>query len=97
MEVDQVEPCPYVYAKRPPITEAVVELRLAAPIEVDQVEKIKDRLTDEYPVAPQIVQNISMVPGPDNQNRMQVDFGGYRMTSGRGGRNHLSPGRRIGN
>ncbi len=67
--------------RRPPITEAVVELRFAAPIEVDQVEKIKDRLTDDYPVTPQIMQNISFISAPGNQNSTQVEFAGYRMSS----------------
>jgi uncharacterized protein (TIGR04255 family) len=67
--------------RRPPITEAVVELRFAEPIEVDQVDKIKDRLTDDYPVPPQTVQNISIVAGPGNQNRAQVEFGAHRMSS----------------
>jgi uncharacterized protein (TIGR04255 family) len=67
--------------RRPPITEAVLELRLADPIEVDQVDKIRDRLADDYPVPPQIMQNISIISGPGNQNHTQVDFGGYRMSS----------------
>jgi uncharacterized protein (TIGR04255 family) len=67
--------------RRPPITEAVVEVRLADPIEVDQVEKIKDRLTDDYPVPPQIMQNISITAGPGGQNSAQVEFGGYRLAS----------------
>jgi uncharacterized protein (TIGR04255 family) len=76
--------------RRPPITEAVVELRFAAPIEVDQVEKIKDRLTDDYPVTPQIMQNISFIAAPGNQNstQVQVEFAGYRMSSADGQRRH---------
>jgi uncharacterized protein (TIGR04255 family) len=67
--------------RRPPITEAVVELRLANPIEIEQVDKIRDRLTEEYPVPPQIVQNVSIISGPGDQNRAQVDFAAYRMSS----------------
>ncbi len=67
--------------RRPPITEAVVELRFAAPIEAEQVEKIKDRLTDDYPVTPQMMQNISFIAAPGNQSSTQVEFVGYRMTS----------------
>jgi uncharacterized protein (TIGR04255 family) len=67
--------------KRPPITEAVVELRLAEPMEVEQTDKIKDRLTDDYPLPPQVMQNISFTAGPGDQNRTQVDFVGYRMSS----------------
>ncbi len=58
--------------RRPPITEAVVELRFAAPIEAEQVEKIKDRLTDDYPVTPQMMQNISFIAAPGNQSSTQV-------------------------
>jgi uncharacterized protein (TIGR04255 family) len=67
--------------RRPPITEAVVELRLADPIGIDEVDKIKDRLSDEYPVPPQVMQNVSIIAGPGNQNRAQVEFGAYRMSS----------------
>src|SRR5207249_3100467 len=64
--------------RRPPITEAVVELRLATPIEFDQIEKIKDRLTDQYPVTPQQMQQISINAGPGNQNTANVEVVGYR-------------------
>jgi uncharacterized protein (TIGR04255 family) len=67
--------------KRPPITEAVVELRLADPLEIDQVDKIKDRLTDDYPVPPQILQNISFTAGAGEQNLTTVEFNGYRLSS----------------
>jgi uncharacterized protein (TIGR04255 family) len=67
--------------RRPPITEAVVEFCLAAPIDSELVEKMKARLTDEYPVLPQIVQNISFAAGPDSQNGATVEFVGYRMSS----------------
>jgi uncharacterized protein (TIGR04255 family) len=67
--------------RRPPITEAVVELRLAKPIEIDQVDKIRDRLIDNYPVPPQVMQNISFTAGPGDQNRTQIDFAGYRLSS----------------
>src|ERR1700682_6829116 len=85
--------------RRPPITEAVLELRLADPIEIDQVDKIKDRLADDYPVPPQIMQNISITTGPGDQNRAQVDFGGYRLSSADAtnvaiiGRQHFSASR----
>ena len=64
--------------KRAPITEAVVELRLAAPLPVEQVEKIKDLLTEDYPLAPQITQQVTIrsdAPQP------AVEFVGYRMSS----------------
>jgi uncharacterized protein (TIGR04255 family) len=67
--------------RRPPITEAVVELRLADPIDVDHVEKIKDRLTEDYPVLPQVMQNISFTAVPGGQNSTQIEFGGYRLSS----------------
>jgi uncharacterized protein (TIGR04255 family) len=67
--------------RRPPITEAVLELRLAAPIARDQVEKIKDRLEEEYPLPPQMMQNISFTAGPGDQHGTQVDFAGYRLSS----------------
>ncbi|SHH25628.1 TIGR04255 family protein [Bradyrhizobium erythrophlei] len=68
--------------RRPPITEAVVELRLADPIGIDEVEKIRDRLTGDYPVPPQLLQNISFTAGPgDQNNRAQVEFAGYRLSS----------------
>lgn len=64
--------------KRPPITEAVVELRLAAPIEQNQVEKIKQRLEDRYPLFAGFVQNISVLsPG----TAPKVEIAGYRLTS----------------
>jgi uncharacterized protein (TIGR04255 family) len=67
--------------RRPPITEAVLELRLADQLEMDQVEKIRDRLVDDYPILPQMLQNISVTAGPGDQHRSQIDFGGYRLLS----------------
>ena len=67
--------------RRPPITEAVLELRLADQLEIDQVEKIRDRLVEEYPILPQMLQNISVLAGPGDQHRSQIDFGGYRLLS----------------
>jgi uncharacterized protein (TIGR04255 family) len=67
--------------RRPPITEAVLELRLAASIELEQVEKIKDRLSEDYPVPPETVQHISFQAGPGTQNHAKVEFLGYRMSS----------------
>ena len=65
--------------KRAPITEAVVELRLAAPLPVEQVERVKAQLTDDYPLAPEIVQNITIRPGPVPQP--SIEFAAYRMFS----------------
>jgi uncharacterized protein (TIGR04255 family) len=67
--------------RRPPITEAVVELRLGDQIDIDQVDRIKDRLADDYPISPQTIQNISLIAGPGNQNRTQVEFGAYKLLS----------------
>jgi hypothetical protein len=38
--------------KRPPITEAVIEIRLGAPIDSGLLDRIKDELLKEYPVPP---------------------------------------------
>jgi uncharacterized protein (TIGR04255 family) len=65
--------------KRAPITEAVVELRLATPLPVELVEKVKAQLTDDYPLTPQIVQNITVHPGPVPQP--SIEFAAYRMFS----------------
>jgi uncharacterized protein (TIGR04255 family) len=68
--------------RRPPITEAVVEVRFADLIDMDQVEKIKDRLVnDEYSGLPQVVQNISFTTTLDNQTSSKVEFAGYRLSS----------------
>lgn len=67
--------------RRPPITEAVVELRLADQIGVAEVDKIRDRLAPDYPVPPELMQNISFTTGRGEQNRAQVDFAGYRLSS----------------
>jgi uncharacterized protein (TIGR04255 family) len=65
--------------KRPPITEAVVEFRLAAPISIEQVEKVKSQLTSEYPLPPQAVQKLAIHPGSLQQPSIELD--GYRMVS----------------
>ena len=67
--------------RRPPITEAVVELRLVAPIEVEQVEKIKERLANRYPLLAGSVQNIEIVAGPGQNAAPKMEFSGYRLTS----------------
>lgn len=64
--------------RRPPITEAVVELRFAAPIEQDQVDKVKQRMEDRYPLLAGFVQHIS-VAGPGTAPKMEI--AGYRLTS----------------
>jgi uncharacterized protein (TIGR04255 family) len=85
--------------RRPPITEAVLELRLADLLEIDQVEKIKDRLAGDYPILPQTLQNISIIAGLGDQHRSQVEFGGYRLSSAEAndivvmGRGHISTSR----
>jgi uncharacterized protein (TIGR04255 family) len=65
--------------KRAPITEAVVELRLAAPLPIELVEKVKTQLTDDYPLAPQIMQSITVRTGPVPQP--SIEFAAYRMFS----------------
>ena len=67
--------------RRPPITEAVIELRVADPIEIDQAEKIKDRLLDDYPITPQTMQQISITAGTGNQSAAKVEFAAYRLSS----------------
>jgi uncharacterized protein (TIGR04255 family) len=64
--------------KRAPITEAIVELRLAAPIAAEQVEKIKDLLAADYPLAPQVTQNVTLRTDSPNAT---IEFVGYRLFS----------------
>jgi uncharacterized protein (TIGR04255 family) len=68
--------------KRPPIVEAVIEVRLQTPIDSDLLERIKDELLKEYPVPPlrTMAVNVELSEAPKVLQQAQ----GYRLSSGDG-------------
>lgn len=83
--------------KRAPITEAVIEIRLEAPIEPDLLERIKDRLLDEYPAPP--LKTMAVDVELSDEPKLSQQAQGYRLGSGDGaslvtiGRNLLTTSR----
>jgi uncharacterized protein (TIGR04255 family) len=63
---------------RPPITEAVVELRFAAPQSIDHVEKVKSQLAGDYSLPPQALQSLTISPGASAPT---LGLEGYRLFS----------------
>ena len=53
--------------KRPPITEAVIEIRLGAPVSMELVERVRDKLIEEYPLPVQKVMVVNFALGPGIQ------------------------------
>jgi uncharacterized protein (TIGR04255 family) len=66
--------------KRPPITEAVVEVRIAPPANRDLLDKVQGRLQSEYPLPPQRTFNMHVEVGEETAKLRQEPLG-YRLTS----------------
>src|SRR4051812_15059208 len=65
--------------KRPPITEAVIELRFEPPVERDLLDRANKRLLENYPLAAE--NQIINVEVGDAAATVQRAFQGYRLTS----------------
>jgi uncharacterized protein (TIGR04255 family) len=65
--------------RRPPITEAVIEIKVEGPIERGLIDKVKDRLLTNYPIGPQENTNFNIELGAEP--RVQKQFLGYRLTA----------------
>jgi uncharacterized protein (TIGR04255 family) len=70
---------PQLY-KRPPITEAVIEIRIDSPIAMDRVERIRERLVEAYPLPPQKVMLLNF-EFQEQSPRVQQQLQGYRLTA----------------
>src|SRR4051794_40990690 len=66
--------------KRPPITEAVVEVRIASSIEQELLEKVKARLMEYYPLPPQRRFDMQVEVG-EQSTKVRQSASGYRLTS----------------
>lgn len=66
--------------KRPPITEAVIEVRLRSPIDADLLDKLLGRLAEEYPLPPQRTVNLN-VEFSDTSAKVKPELSGYRLTA----------------
>jgi uncharacterized protein (TIGR04255 family) len=69
--------------KRPPITEAVVEVRMASAIDAGLSQKLQNRLAERYPAPPQKTANISFELTETGANIRQ-DVSGFKILSGDG-------------
>lgn len=70
---------PQLY-KRPPITEAVIEVRIENGISVELVERVRDRLLKTYPLPPQKVLTFNFELAED-VSKVQQKLEGYRLTA----------------
>jgi uncharacterized protein (TIGR04255 family) len=69
--------------KRPPITEAVVEVRIDAGVTMPRVERVRDKLLESYPLPVQtlIAANVEL---REDTPRVQQQLQGYRLTAADG-------------
>src|SRR5947209_2280742 len=70
--------------KRPPITEAAVEVRIEGEINLKLVERVRDRLLQSYPLPPQSLFGADVELREDASTRVQQHFLGYRLTAADG-------------
>lgn len=66
--------------KRPPITEAVIEVRIGRPIDAGLLEKLQKRLSRDYPLPPQRTVHINVHLG-DESATVKREFEGYKLTA----------------
>jgi uncharacterized protein (TIGR04255 family) len=71
--------------KRPPIAEAVVEIRIQNAISMDTVERVRDKLLEDYPLPPQKVILLNFEIRED-AHTVQQQLQGYRLTAPDGAR-----------
>jgi uncharacterized protein (TIGR04255 family) len=69
--------------KRPPITEAVIEVRLANILDVKTIEKLKDKFADTHPLPPIPLLDYK-VDISDSGAMVSKNVNGYRITSADG-------------
>jgi uncharacterized protein (TIGR04255 family) len=65
--------------KRPPITEAVVEIRLETPLGAPLVERVRDRFLEFYPLPPQSVLHVAVQVGTET-SKLRQQIHAYRLT-----------------
>jgi len=70
--------------KRPPITEAVVEVSIEAPIGMPFVERVRDKLVEHYPPPVQSIITANFEFRPDGSHVVQNQVRGYKLTAGDG-------------
>jgi uncharacterized protein (TIGR04255 family) len=69
--------------KRPPIAEAVIEIRVQDPISKELLDRLKDRLLKYYPALPQQTMALNVEIG-EKAAKLQQQFEAYKLTSGDG-------------
>jgi uncharacterized protein (TIGR04255 family) len=70
--------------KRPPIVEAVVEVRIGGPIALATVERLRERLIESHPLPPQSIITANVEFREDSTRVLQHELQGYRLTAGDG-------------
>jgi len=66
--------------RRPPIVEAVVEVRVSPPLTADLLDKLQVRLRSDYPLPPQRTFNMHFQVGEETASVREEPLG-YRLTS----------------
>src|SRR6266853_6429686 len=69
--------------KRPPITEAVIEIRIEQPISREVIDRLHKNFLDEYPAPPQqaLLWNVEI---GEAAAKVQQQFQAYKLSSGDG-------------
>ena len=70
--------------KRPPITEAVVEVRVEGPIPMETIERVRDRLRQFYPAPEQMLIETNFELRGTEARTFTPTPAGFRMTAGDG-------------
>jgi uncharacterized protein (TIGR04255 family) len=68
--------------KRPPIVEAVIEIKIEGGIESDVLERVKNQLLEDYPAPPLRTMAVNLELADEPKVRQQAQ--GYRLSSGDG-------------
>lgn len=69
--------------KRPPITEAVIEVRLSNDVDMKTIEKLKEKFSERYPLPPIALANFNVDIGSERATVSQRNDG-YRLTDAEG-------------
>lgn len=70
--------------KRPPIVEAIVEVRIGNPIAMATVERLRDKLIGSYPLPPQSIITANFELGEVSSRVIQHELQGYKLTAADG-------------
>jgi uncharacterized protein (TIGR04255 family) len=68
--------------KRPPITEAIIEVRIVTALDMATLDKMQKRYLEDYPAPPQSLMNVDFEVG--ELTKIKQEFESYRLTAADG-------------